>query len=152
MPPRPALVVAAVLVAGCATAGAGAPVTSAAFTPAPADSCARAQYRAEQQPVFRVMREAIADRGNMPPAYPLREQQTRFRQQVTVRFLVTPAGVVDTTTVDVIATSGPSFAREVLLVLPTWRFTPAELVPGCRVRFRVTMPITFHEPTARSAS
>ena len=123
-----------------------------AFIPAASDSCARAQLRAEQQPVFRVMHEAIPERANTPPAYPLRERHARFKQEVTVRFIVSPDGRVDTTSVDFVSTSGPAFAREVLAVLPTWRFRPAELVPGCRVPFRVTMPIVFHEPAGRSAS
>ena len=121
------------------------------YVAAPADSCARAQRRAEQQPVFKVMREASPYRSNTRPPYPLRERQNRY-QRVTVKFLVTPSGVVDTSRVRFIASSGPRFNASVLEVLPTWRFHPAELVPGCRVWFEVTMPVEFFVPPLRNGN
>jgi TonB family protein len=115
------------------------------YVAASADSCQRAQLRAEQMPVFKVMREPLPYRTNEKPPYPLRERPGRF-QAVTVQFLVAPTGRVDMANVRFISSSGPRFEEAVRTVLPEWRFTPAELVPGCRVWFRVTMPVTFHTP------
>ena len=115
------------------------------YVAASPDSCQRAQLRAERAPVFRVMHEAIAYRTNEKPPFPLRERPNGY-QQVTVQFLVTPTGRVDMANLKVISSSGPRFEEAVRTVLPGWRFKPAELVPGCRVWFRVTMPVVFHTP------
>ena len=115
------------------------------YAAASADSCQRAQVRAERAPVFTVMREATPYRSNEKPPFPLRERVGGF-QQTTVQFLVAPTGRVDMANVKFISSSGPRFEESVRAVLPGWRFTPAELVPGCRVWFRVTMPVVFHTP------
>jgi TonB family protein len=115
------------------------------YVAAPADSCQRAQQRAESAPVFKVMREPAPYRTNEKPPFPLRERVGGY-QQVTVQFLVAPTGRVDMANVKVISSSGPRFEESVRTVMPGWRFTPAELVPGCRVWFRVTMPVVFHTP------
>jgi TonB family protein len=115
------------------------------YVAASADSCQRAQLRAERAPVYKVMREAIPYRTNEKPPFPLRERVSGY-QQVTVQFLVAPTGRVDTANIKVISSSGPRFEESVRSVMPGWRFRPAELVPGCRVWFRVTMPVVFHTP------
>jgi len=114
---------------------------------APGDSCRRAQLRAEAEPEFRVMREAKPSRANAKPRFPLGEPKRRY-QQVTVRFVVDTAGVVDMRTAEILTSSGKPFTDEVLLILPEWRFEPAELVPGCRVPFRFTSSIVFNAPGA----
>ena len=134
----------AVPIAGSPDAGvARYEATDDDYVAAPSDSCQRAQQRAERAPVFRVMHEPKPYRTNKPPAYPLRERHSG-QQRTTARFLLSPAGRVDMSSVTFHSSSGPKFDEAVLAVLPEWRFTPAELVPGCRVWFRVTMPIMFY--------
>ena len=117
------------------------------YVAASSDSCRRAQLRAEAEPEFRVMREAKPSRANAKPRFPLGEPKRRF-QQVTVRFVVDTAGIVDMRTAEILTSSGKPFTDEVLLILPEWRFEPAELVPGCRVPFRFTSSIVFNAPGA----
>ncbi len=151
--PLAALVAGAVAIAGCAssaTPDAGsAPDAVVDGAPAPyvaasADSCRRAQLRAEAEPEFRVRRDARPLRTNAQPRFPLSVPKRRY-QQVTVRFLVDTAGRVDMSTAEIVTTSGKAFTEEVMLVLPEWRFEPAELVPGCRVPFRFTNNIVFNK-------
>ena len=126
---------------------AAAAADARAYASASADSCLRALRRAEAAPEFRVAREARALRTNEMPRFPLGEPKRRY-QQVTARYMIDTAGRVDTSTVEILTTSGEAFSRQVLLTLPTWRFEPAELVPGCRVPFRMTNNIVFNAPGA----
>ena len=145
------LALALVLSACAGTAGtpSSTPAGAAAapYIKAPVDSCLRALRRAEAEPEFRVARDARAFRTNEMPRFPLGEPKRRY-QQVTARFMIDTVGRVDTTSVEILTTSGEAFTRQVLLALPAWRFEPAELVPGCRVPFRMTNNIVFNAPGA----
>ena len=107
---------------------------------------------------------------NVAQAYPAELAGSRDTGRVTLTFLVTAEGLVDTTTIQVVESTHPLFAAAARAVLPQWRFQPAtiggtlgtdcqRLVTGVRVCERpgrpgkpvpywIAVPFVFPPPPA----
>lgn len=77
-----------------------------------------------------------------PPRYPDELRGTDVEGRVDVSFVVDGAGKVMPATVSVRRASDARFARAVLAVFSSYRFTPA-VVDGCAVPFHGAMPFDF---------
>ena len=96
---------------------------------------------------FRVEKPAHALPDNPAPLYPAELLATRPTGRVLMTFVVTKAGVIDTSTVRVIESSHPLFEAAARAVLQRWRFLPAE-VGGRLVSQQVQVPFIFTPPPA----
>lgn len=76
------------------------------------------------------------------PVYPDSLKRAHVPGEAIVEFVVDTAGVVETETVGVVASSDPKFGEAVRYAVPAARFTPA-LKAGRRVRQLVQLPVRF---------
>jgi TonB family protein len=88
-------------------------------------------------PEYIIERPAVLARGD-PPRYPAERLGTRDTAVVRIQVVVDTTGYADMSTIRVLGSPAPAFARAVLEVLPTYRFLPAEVggtAPrGCQPR------------------
>ena len=96
---------------------------------------------------FRVEKPAHPYPDNPAPLYPAELLATRPTGRVVLSFVVTKAGVIDTSTVQVVEADHPLFEVAARAVLSRWRFYPAE-VGGRLVAQRVGVPFIFTPPPA----
>ena len=96
---------------------------------------------------FRVEKPAHPLPDNPAPLYPAELLETRPTGRVLMSFVVTKAGLVDTSTIRVVESSHPLFEVAARAVLARWRFYPAE-VGGSIVAQQVQVPFIFTPPPA----
>ncbi|HEX7941932.1 MAG TPA: hypothetical protein VF488_08990, partial [Gemmatimonadaceae bacterium] len=76
------------------------------------------------------------------PGYRVSLRRAGVRDTISVEYVIDTSGAIDTGTVKLLgATTGPNiteFRDSLLAILPSWRYTPAEL-RGRKVRERLTM-------------
>lgn len=80
--------------------------------------------------------------GNVRPGYRVSLRRPGIRDTISVQYVVDTSGVIDTSSVKLLrSTTGPNIAEfrdSLLAILPSWRYTPAQ-VKGHKVRERLTM-------------
>ena len=91
---------------------------------------------------FEVEEPATPMPGNPAPAYPEALRAQGIEGQVVVRFVVDATGRPLRATAKVVRSTREEFSEAVLLVLPSYRFTPARM-NGRPVAQRVQMPFVF---------
>lgn len=91
---------------------------------------------------FEVDKHATPLPNNPAPFFPSALRESSSTGSVQAEFVVTTAGVVDTTSFRVLRSSHELFTAAVRSMLPAWRFTPAELF-GHRVNQRVVQEFQF---------
>jgi len=105
------------------------PAGGTAATP---DLVAEQQKMAESLGAFAILdvdSAAVRDPRSAAPAYPPDMEARGINGSVTVRFVVDSTGLVDVSTVKVLATTNESFARAVRAAMPLMRFRPAMIGP-----------------------
>jgi TonB family protein len=81
--------------------------------------------------------------GSTAPTYPTSLRDAKTTGEVLVEFVVDTTGLVDVESFKVIKASDPLFANAVKVALPGFRFSPALLASGQRVKQRVVSPFAF---------
>jgi hypothetical protein len=120
-------------------------------------------------PEYSVEKQAAMAPGNPPPRYPAEHIGTGDSALVRVQVVIDTTGYADMTTVRVLGSPPPAFARAVIAALPTYRFYPAEVGgglpsrcntrpdgvrecsggrPGKKVRQLLEIPFRFQPPAA----
>jgi TonB family protein len=89
-----------------------------------------------------VHRRATPMAGTKAPRYPESLRQTGVTGCVIAEFVVDEKGIPDSASFRVAKFTHVDFVKAILAVLPTWRFTPAQ-VDGRNVRQVVRQPFTF---------
>lgn len=92
-------------------------------------------------PVF-ALRQPAQLPGNERPKFPPASLFLGTEGDVEVTFRVDSSGRADTTTLRIERLPAPELSREVLRVLPGWRFTPATL-EGCPISAKIAIPFHF---------
>jgi TonB family protein len=94
------------------------------------DLIAQQQKMAEAVGAFALLdvdSAAIRDPRSAAPAYPLDMEARGIEGLVRVRFVVDSTGLIDVSTIKVLATTNESFARAVRAAMPEMRFKPASI-------------------------
>lgn len=91
---------------------------------------------------FQVEKMAIAAPGNPSPRYPESLQKAQIEGRVLVQFVVGTDGKAEMSTFKVLSSDHDLFTRAVRMVLPSYRFLPAES-GGRKVRVFVQLPFEF---------
>jgi TonB family protein len=144
LPPAAALL-AATLLAACASSGARVDMPGATTT----DSAALANAPARPKPTpffeFQVESPARELGSSCAPAYPEELRAAPTRGEVVAQFIVDQTGVPDTATFKVVRATHQAFGVAVRAALSCMRYTPAR-IGGGSVRQLVQRPFVFDVP------
>jgi TonB family protein len=101
-------------------------------------ACARKPAADAPLFTFQIEKPAHPRPENPAPEYPSSLVSTADTGTVVLAFLVTKAGIVDTSTIEVVRSAHPLFEAAARKVVANWRFYPAEVggtaATDCRTR------------------
>lgn len=94
-------------------------------------------------PVRHATQKVSPQGGHRPAKYPDSMRQARVEGRTVLTLIIDETGTPDMSSVDVVETPAIDFVREILEVLPTYRFRPLT-VEDCPVPVLVSIPFEFH--------
>jgi TonB family protein len=92
---------------------------------------------------FQVAKQVSVLPGNPAPRYPDMMRSSNVEGRVLAQFVVDTLGQADTLTFKILRSTDPMFTSSVRAVLPSLRFSPAEIAGGRKVKQLVQMPFEF---------
>ena len=92
---------------------------------------------------FQVAKHVAMLPGNPAPRYPDMLRAANVEGQVLAQFVVDTAGHADSSTFKVLRSTHEMFTNSVRAILPTLKFSPAEIGGGRKVKQLVQMPFVF---------
>lgn len=94
-------------------------------------------------PARRATQSPGLDGARIPPKYPDSMRGAKVVGKTVLTVVIDESGKADPSTIDIVQTPAVDFVKEILEVMPGWRFKPL-MVEGCPVPVVVSMPFEFH--------